>query len=90
MLNVILLFFFSGNIFAYEIITQYTEKHFLEGGKVTLSCNYVIGNIRSWQWYRQYPNTASEFILESFESLGPQQKVAEAQKGQRSPGDLQN
>ncbi len=59
---------------------------------MTLSCNYVIDNKRSWQWYRQYPNTAPEFILESFESLGPQQKVAEAQKGQKTsaPGDLQN
>ncbi|KTF71474.1 hypothetical protein cypCar_00046709 [Cyprinus carpio] len=76
----------NGTIFAYEIITQYTEKHVLEGGKVTLSCNHVRANIRSWQWYKQYPNTAPEFILEAFENLGPENKdrlVAEAQKDKK-------
>uniref|UniRef100_A0A8C1JWC3 Si:ch211-106g8.20 n=1 Tax=Cyprinus carpio TaxID=7962 RepID=A0A8C1JWC3_CYPCA len=53
---------------------NYTEKHVLEGGKVTLSCNHVRANIRSWQWYKQYPNTAPEFILEAFENLGPENK----------------
>ncbi len=53
---------------------------------MTLSCNYVRDNIRSWQWYKQYPNTVPEFILEAFENLGPEQKdrhVAEAQKDKK-------
>ncbi len=77
---------FPGNIFAYEIITQYTEKHVLGGGNVTLSCNYVRDNIRSWQWYKQYSNTAPGFIWEAFENLGPKKKdrnVAEAHKDKK-------
>ncbi len=53
---------------------------------MTLSCSYSGSNIQSWQWYRQYPNTAPEFLLQALESLGPQQKdryVAEAQKDKK-------
>ncbi|KAF4117431.1 hypothetical protein G5714_001984 [Onychostoma macrolepis] len=63
-----------------------TENHAFEGGKVTLSCSYSGSGIQSWQWYRQYPNTAPEFLLQALESLGPQQKdryVAEAQKDKK-------
>uniref|UniRef100_A0A672N5I6 T-cell receptor alpha/delta variable 8.0 n=1 Tax=Sinocyclocheilus grahami TaxID=75366 RepID=A0A672N5I6_SINGR len=71
LLTVILLFltFSPGNIFAYEIITRYTEKYVLEGGKVALSCNYVRDNIRSCgdvnnlQWYRQYPGSQPEYLI---------------------------
>ncbi len=53
---------------------------------MTLSCSYSGSNIQSWQWYRQYPNTAPEFLLQAFESLSPEQKdryVAEAQKDKK-------
>ncbi len=53
---------------------------------MTLSCSYSGSNIQSLQWYRQYPNTAPEFILQAFESLGTEQKdryVAEAQKDKK-------
>ncbi|XDV27561.1 hypothetical protein PO909_031065 [Leuciscus waleckii] len=71
------------SVFANAITPQSTEKLALEGGKTTLSCNYDGSDIRSLQWYRQYPNTAPEFLLQAFENLGPEEKdryAAEALK----------
>ncbi len=53
---------------------------------MTLSCSYSGSNINGLQWYRQSSNTAPEFILQAFESLGPQQKdryVADVQKNEK-------
>jgi len=60
--------------------------HASEGEKTTLSCNYDGSNIVGFQWYRQYPNTAPEFLLQAFENQGPQENdrhVAEALKDQK-------
>ncbi|CAM4590693.1 unnamed protein product [Leuciscus chuanchicus] len=73
-----LLYIFPGgdmnNVLANAITSQSTEKHALEGEKTTLSCNYSGTTINSFQWYRQSSNTAPEFLLQVFESLGQQQK----------------
>lgn len=53
---------------------------------MTISCNYSGNDIRSCQWYRQYPNSAPEFLLQTLETLGPEQKdrhVAKAQKAKK-------
>uniref|UniRef100_A0A671Q4N0 Si:ch211-106g8.56 n=1 Tax=Sinocyclocheilus anshuiensis TaxID=1608454 RepID=A0A671Q4N0_9TELE len=74
------------SVFANAITHISTENHAFEGGKVTISCNYSGNDIRSWQWYKQYPNSAPEFLLQALETLGPEQKdryVAEAQKDKK-------
>ncbi|KAL1280564.1 hypothetical protein QQF64_015164 [Cirrhinus molitorella] len=76
----------TDNVLANAITSHSTKQHVLEGGKVTISCNYSGSNINSLQWYRQSSNTAPEFILQAFESLGPQQKdryVAKVQKDKK-------
>ncbi|KAK7159413.1 hypothetical protein R3I94_005669 [Phoxinus phoxinus] len=76
----------SDNVLANEITSHFTEKHALEGEKTTLSCNYSGSNINSFQWYRQSSNSAPEFLLQVFESLGPQQKdhyVAKVRKDEK-------
>ncbi|KAF4117430.1 hypothetical protein G5714_001983 [Onychostoma macrolepis] len=76
----------TDNVLANTITSRSTKQHVLEGGKVTISCTYSGSNINGLQWYRQYPNTAPEFLLQAFEGLGPQQKdryVAEAQKNEK-------
>uniref|UniRef100_A0A8C1YBA0 Si:ch211-106g8.56 n=1 Tax=Cyprinus carpio TaxID=7962 RepID=A0A8C1YBA0_CYPCA len=64
----------TDTVLANAITSRSTKQHVLEGGKVTISCNYSGSNIYSLQWYRQSSNTAPEFILQAFESAGPQQK----------------
>ncbi|KAL0153927.1 hypothetical protein M9458_050776 [Cirrhinus mrigala] len=76
----------TDNVFANAITSHYPEQHVLEKGKVTISCNYSGSSINSLQWYKQFSNTAPEFLLQAFEGLGPQQKdryVAEAQKDKK-------
>ncbi|KAL0153928.1 hypothetical protein M9458_050777 [Cirrhinus mrigala] len=78
--------FLTESVFANAITQLSTENHAFEGEKATLLCNYSGSGIQSWQWYKQYPNTGPEFLLQAFESLGPQQKdryVAEAQKDKK-------
>uniref|UniRef100_A0A8C1S2M0 Si:ch211-106g8.56 n=1 Tax=Cyprinus carpio TaxID=7962 RepID=A0A8C1S2M0_CYPCA len=73
-------------VFSNAITRISTENHAFEGGKVNISCNYSGNDIRSWQWYRQYSNSAPEFLLQASETLGPEQKdryVAEAQKDKK-------
>ncbi len=80
------LFVFPDNVLANAITSRSTKQHVLEGGTVTISCSYSGSNINSFQWYRQSSNTAPEFILQAFESLGPQQKdryVADVQKNEK-------
>ncbi|KAL1280565.1 hypothetical protein QQF64_015165 [Cirrhinus molitorella] len=74
------------SVFANAIRPLSTENHAFEGGKVTLSCNYNGSDIRSLQWYKQYPNTATEFLLQALENFAPERKgryVAEAQKDKK-------
>ncbi|KAG1934794.1 hypothetical protein F2P79_019560 [Pimephales promelas] len=76
----------SDNVLANAITSHSTEKHVLEGEKTTLSCNYSGSSINSFQWYRQFSSTAPEFILQAFESLGPQKKdqyIAKVRKDQK-------
>ncbi|KTF71476.1 hypothetical protein cypCar_00046708 [Cyprinus carpio] len=74
-------------VLANAITSHSTKQHVLEGGKVTISCNYSGSNINSLQWYRQSSNTATEFILQAFIGLEPQQKdryVAKVQKNEQT------
>uniref|UniRef100_A0A672PZX2 Si:ch211-106g8.56 n=1 Tax=Sinocyclocheilus grahami TaxID=75366 RepID=A0A672PZX2_SINGR len=65
---------FPDTVLANAITSRSTKQHVLEGGKVTISCNYSGSNINSLQWYRQSSKTAPEFILQAFERSGLQQK----------------
>ncbi len=80
------LFVFPDNVLANAITSRSTKQQVLEEGTVTISCSYSGSNINGFQWYRQSSNTAPEFILQAFESLGPQQKdryVADVQKNEK-------
>uniref|UniRef100_A0A8C1PT28 Ig-like domain-containing protein n=2 Tax=Cyprinus carpio TaxID=7962 RepID=A0A8C1PT28_CYPCA len=55
------------SVFANAITALSSENNAFEGEKATLSCNYSGSNIKSWQWYRQYPNIAPEFLLQALE-----------------------
>nr|XP_055059829.1 uncharacterized protein LOC129443378 [Misgurnus anguillicaudatus] len=73
-------------IFGNTITPLFAEKHALNGEVVTLTCNYTGSNIWSLQWYMQYPNTAPEFLLQTFENAAPMQKeryLAKAHKDKK-------
>nr|XP_055059828.1 uncharacterized protein LOC129443377 [Misgurnus anguillicaudatus] len=73
-------------IFGNTITPLFAEKHALKGEVVTLTCNYTESNTRSLQWYRQFPNTAPEFLLQTLENAAPKQKeryLAKAHKDKK-------
>uniref|UniRef100_A0A3B3Q387 T-cell receptor alpha/delta variable 14.0 n=1 Tax=Paramormyrops kingsleyae TaxID=1676925 RepID=A0A3B3Q387_9TELE len=51
-----------------DVIIPFNDTvHVTEGDDVTLSCNYS-GSVNNLQWYRQYPRSAPEFLLLTFET----------------------
>ena len=71
MLEFIVLFI-SGDVFSYEVTPLSAEVHVLEGrhDTATLFCNYSGTNILAFQWYKQYPNSATEGFSQAFENSG--------------------
>ena len=62
----VLVFFnvFTGNCVSQSIAPLDNKTHALEDETVTLSCRYEYsGNVRSLQWYRQYPGSRPEYLL---------------------------
>uniref|UniRef100_A0A8C2D4K1 T-cell receptor alpha/delta variable 25.0.4 n=1 Tax=Cyprinus carpio TaxID=7962 RepID=A0A8C2D4K1_CYPCA len=61
--------------FANVITPVQPEVSGTEGDNITLSCNY--SSAVSLQWYRQYPNSAPEFLLIILQGTG---KVSQTSK----------
>uniref|UniRef100_A0AAY5EWN7 Ig-like domain-containing protein n=1 Tax=Electrophorus electricus TaxID=8005 RepID=A0AAY5EWN7_ELEEL len=55
----------SGDSIAEAIEPLSLNEAVLQGGNVTLSCNYkeFSGTVHNLQWYRQYPQSRPEFLL---------------------------
>ncbi len=58
---------FPGVSFGYEITPDSTEESAAVGSTVTLSCSYSSAN--ALQWYRQYPESAPQFLVLIIESV---------------------
>ncbi len=58
---------FPGVSFGDEITADSTEESAAVGSTVTLSCSY--SSAQSLQWYRQYPGSASQFLVLIIESV---------------------
>uniref|UniRef100_A0A8C0YGD7 T-cell receptor alpha/delta variable 25.0.4 n=1 Tax=Cyprinus carpio carpio TaxID=630221 RepID=A0A8C0YGD7_CYPCA len=76
LLLLLLLFIFFLVLFFGNVITPVQpEVSGTEGDNITLSCNY--SSAVSLQWYRQYPNSAPEFLLTVLHRTG---KVSQTSK----------
>uniref|UniRef100_A0AAZ3S7S3 Immunoglobulin V-set domain-containing protein n=1 Tax=Oncorhynchus tshawytscha TaxID=74940 RepID=A0AAZ3S7S3_ONCTS len=80
-LNIIYILCFTG-VRSEQVLTPYTDVEVSsERDRVTLSCNYTSGD--TLQWYRQYPKSAPQLLLNEYMDNTPGFSLNHAKQAKR-------